>query len=109
MSMIWTTYIGDVYLELTEDGDVNPRLVSEDEGAPIQVGWNELLVYLEADEVPPKRLRFDPRVIHRGAGFEVCYWSGQYWRREDNLSSWTACSFLEYATIRAENEQLVEE
>ncbi len=106
MIMSWTTYVGDVYLEISEDGDVNPRLACE--GSPIQVGWNELIVYLDEEDVPPKSLRFDPRVIHRGPDVEVCYWAGQFWRREDNLSSWTACSFLEYATIRAESEQVEE-
>ncbi len=106
MSMIWTTYIGDVYLEFSEDGDVNPRLAGG--GEPIHVGWNELLVYLDEEDVPPKSLRFDPRVIHRGYDIEVCYWAGQYWRREDNLSSWVACSLMEYATIRSENEQVEE-
>jgi hypothetical protein len=108
MDKTWPTYVGDVYLEFSEDGDVNPRLVVDDDGEPIQVGWNELIVYLEADEVPPKRLMFDPRVIHRGSDVEVCYWAGQYWRREDNLSSWVACSLMEYATIRSENEQVEE-
>ncbi len=109
MSMSWPTYVGDVYLELTEDGDVNPRLVVDDDGEPIKCGWNEVLIHISEEDVPPKSLRFDPRVIHRGFDVEVCYWADQYWRREDCLSSWTACSLMEYATIRSYIEQLGEE
>ncbi len=106
MSMSWPTYVGDVYLEFSEDGDVNPRLVSEDDGEPIKCGWNEVLIHISEEDVPSKRLMFDPRVIHRGPDVECCYWAGQFWRREDNLSSWTACSLMEYATIRSELEQV---